>query len=118
VSKDTQLTVARTGRANTNVRVRVFYQDEDSTLRQTIYNSRQGAWNDFPIESESGDTFKARPGSSLAATMTGGVRLFYQDTQKMVKSIRESDDAWEISKLDTLHQGKGAWMSISNICVH
>ena len=86
----------------------MFYQAEDSTLRQTIYNSRQGAWNDSLIESESGGTFKARPGSGLAATMTGGVRLFYQDTEGAVKRIRESDDEWENSKLDTLHKEKCA----------
>jgi hypothetical protein len=64
-----------------------------------MYRSDNEKWEDAVIiESESG-YFSAREGSSLAATSTRDIRLFYQASDGDIKGIRESGDEWMDRKL-------------------
>ena len=89
----TQLAVARTGWRNDNISIRLFYQSVNNTLRQTMFTSGRGIWEDSLIESEDGN-FEASPGGGLAATSSGGIRLFYQNPHGDIKAIKESGNEW------------------------
>ncbi len=71
-----------------------------------LSNSARQEWNDSRVESGSGNPFKARLGSSLAVTMTGGVRLFYQDGNGVLKRIKEVEDDWSSSELVPFHRNE------------
>jgi len=124
-----EITPAPSGRLTTTLsddeedaNVHVIYQDAENLIKEIKFDASSKAWSDS-IETVATD---AKPGTSLSVVATAGeLRLFYQNTQDLVRERYSSvSENWREGKIPTYKMvslaplGAVAWKEGSKFEIH